>query len=1180
MSTFADIQIKKYTGILNVKIKAEELRFGIPSKFKAIKLAAMSVLTPITNDLKKTLSSTLQNLSSTDFLVDTALAALQGSLNITDDDIFSYIKTNSSLQLLTDWAALSYYTNSADEISIICNDQDLLNSNILADLSDADVESFTSLLSKDSELPTTTPDKHFSDGQHYPWLFLIYWLIINIKNWITSTRYPSPNRRKYLQSLIRNIGSQLKAQLAISKETISTEINKTTDSIKDKEHRIKENLQREGTSIKHAGSEIKKTTTKNLLQYKDQLKKLIKTLATLDNILIGIGATTLVYLENRSLEQSKSEKELSQLSLSNTCSDIDSTTDSSIISKPFSTDNFSCPITNNIIVPHQPLTDKINSLECSTSTQESKDITPKIKQNLSTLAVIENLSKINNFNINVTVGSTVYPETLLGSIGHSLIYSPVSGTVSNITPNKVSLSDTSDINQNLLESTAITLNNSYEEISNIKEFIKSFFIISQLPILLDNSPAIDSSGNFKANLSTNKHISDLYQKELKSNTNLLDSFNKNIESITNQDNIKIKAENNQLLDIKSDLDTQENSLFSNLSTLAKSYINKANITYTSKQDFILINYYLNLLSNLYSLDSNEIVTSFTKHINTIITERIFADNYDETLLIKKINELAVTLNESYFFELPDFYQNIDDFYINYNNKSKTKNYISSIGIDSKLSKREKESLTNQIYDLFFITKDVESTRLKETSTKNSFQLTVSESLLLSEFFAQLYKKLKDFPTNSARILKKLEDLVESGVPPSTRVTDSGREYEWYGVKADPPSCQIPVEGDSYLSAATEFTYSDIEYWIKYCTFATLASVVNPLSGWSTGIPAPIGPIQLPVVYIPIKSFETKWGIVLMGLTVCGLYVFPMMMYVNASSEYNTPFPDPRDIVKIEIGEMKKSISEEREELREGVMKRYLKRIEIEVNEKNREVERIEGEKREHRLRKPIKPRYGYEVGKVEKVKGLVEYRKEMLLWREDQVVYVERIGVVKSERYISEKKYDIVRRIFEGREVEEGEEIGDEVKSMVGSVDRIEGRVDVLSKRVEELDSMLIPLPISMKPDSVNFGITIKSPKIMNEIADDLDDNIDEGVLGRVIEESEVKSNDYMDSGFGESLEGYGEMRDRLEGSMSVIVKGDMFPKYENMSVRNIVWNKYLISEFVVKGARVYGMPGFPPVDI
>jgi len=259
MGALADLQIQKLTGILNIKIKAEELRFGIPLKFKAIKLAAISVVNPFVDDIKGQLSSTLQNLSSSDVLIDSALSALGSFHNISDDDMRSYVRTNPNLKSIIKWAENDMYLNTADDISLACSDEEILNSRVmdsLARLANADAKSFEGALSQETELPTKDPNVLYGTGQVYPWLFLAYWLISNVAEWITTNRYPSPNRRKYLQSVIRSVGSQLKAQLESSKESVKTKVSQVSEDIKDKERRVKENLLKEGTAISSISSRI------------------------------------------------------------------------------------------------------------------------------------------------------------------------------------------------------------------------------------------------------------------------------------------------------------------------------------------------------------------------------------------------------------------------------------------------------------------------------------------------------------------------------------------------------------------------------------------------------------------------------------------------------------------------------------------------------------------------------------------------------------------------------------------------------------------------------------------------------------------------------------------------------------------------------------------------------------
>ena len=80
-------------------------------------------------------------------------------------------------------------------------------------------------------------------------------------------------------------------------------------------------------------------------------------------------------------------------------------------------------------------------------------------------------------------------------------------------------------------------------------------------------------------------------------------------------------------------------------------------------------------------------------------------------------------------------------------------------------------------------------------------------------------------------------------------------------------------------------------------------MANPTTGWSTGWIFP-SPILMPVIYIPIKAIKTKYGFIVIGISICGIWVFPWILFANYSAKHNTPYPDPTVAIKNEIKALK------------------------------------------------------------------------------------------------------------------------------------------------------------------------------------------------------------------------------------------------------------------------------------
>jgi hypothetical protein len=131
---------------------------------------------------------------------------------------------------------------------------------------------------------------------------------------------------------------------------------------------------------------------------------------------------------------------------------------------------------------------------------------------------------------------------------------------------------------------------------------------------------------------------------------------------------------------------------------------------------------------------------------------------------------------------------------------------------------------------------------------------------------------------------------------------------------------------------------------------------------------------------------------------------------------------------------------------------------------------------------------------------------------------------------------------------------------------------------------VIAPLPITMKPNTANFGITLKNTKPIIKIADELDDNINEGPLNKIVEKFYLKNSDMMSSKYGSKLTGTiinsKAFKTALTAANLTIMKKDPFPRYEKLTPINVPWVAFLYKDFVTTGARTYGFPSQLPPPI
>ena len=125
-------------------------------------------------------------------------------------------------------------------------------------------------------------------------------------------------------------------------------------------------------------------------------------------------------------------------------------------------------------------------------------------------------------------------------------------------------------------------------------------------------------------------------------------------------------------------------------------------------------------------------------------------------------------------------------------------------------------------------------------------------------------------------------------------------------------------------------------------------------------------------------------------------------------------------------------------------------------------------------------------------------------------------------------------------------------------------------------------LPITMKPDSANFTITLKNTKPIINIAKDLDDNINTEPLEKLLTKFRLNNEDLMSNKYVNLLEksvlNYKLFTTALTAASILTVKKDPFPKYEALKPTNVAWLKFLYKDFVTIGAKTYGFPGQLPM--
>lgn len=1164
MGKIAEIIKKFLNEFFNATIKDDLDFFNKPKALIALTTTSLLTLNALSDTLKKLLEEKLGRASNKSDLLN-----ILDRTNITDEDVENYIKGNKELQKFLNYISNELNEDICSDITLACSDPNYYQEQIdnllgkLSSITGGVLENIFLRIAEtesdfDEKLDAYVLDKNLKGilnkiNGNLPWIFMVYLIIIKIKEFLTQNDYPSKYRGKYLQRLLRIIGAILKNELNAVK-TIPSETVETARELE------------------------QQTTT------------IFNSLRSLDSIITASLMASFVYLNNRKKYQEECLDAFSENIGPITCEEEISSAqpESTPIFKPFdlNIDTFSCPIDfDDVEVPHEPFDIKLqNGFEtCDLVQGESTpiEIEADFYYDTAVKALIENNSK-KKFNILSKKNDMVTTRSILGTLGGTRIYSPIDGVVSKIEKNKIYINDVRDPENTYLEEIIQSIQNLYKKLNDTKFFIKDFYINSWYPVMLKASPLIDEELTaeelgkiFFMTGGVDKRF-ERAQKEAERNK---EDYEKDIKKITGKDNVEEKAENEELGKIKEETDKIDKAFYDNLLKIAETGVNQAEVTLPKENDFILVDYYFDLLSLLISyFEQNEILVPFRDKINEFLIERFFVDGWNRNKLIRKINRLCEDLAEGTFFEEEkNFFKEMTKIY-NENNKEidPVKDYVASLANENnEFTENEKQKITDKIMYLFDFFLEIDQKIDEEYVTEtNRYEATEKEANYIENYFGERWKRYNEIPNELNELFEILEDLGQTLTTYSI-ITIDDEEYRYYSIGME-RTCPIPEEeDDDYLNPFSDYEFKDIQYWLKYCAFATLASVANPATGWSTGLPPPIGPTPFPVIYIPIKAFQLNWGFIVIGISITGIYPFPWVLISNLSSEYHVPLVDPLTIIRKSVEKIKKSLTQEIKQFKQITLKGYLDDTKNKINAKADEIDYLTEEKRLHKLKKPRLDRT--------KKGGRLIYIQKIAEWEEIQLQYSKQIFTLRAEKFALELKWKNVYDAYSGGKLSE-EELDAKLNSMKKLEERIDKQFEKIDSLITSIEPALIPLPISTSPETANFAFTIKNPNPINEFGEDLNENINSSVLNPIINRFKLKNEAFMSTNFAtettNSMINWKKYTSLLKASRFAIVQKDPFPKYQNLKLTNIPWISFLYTKWAPSGAKTYGFPGFPPLPV
>lgn len=1025
-------------------------------------------------------------------------------------------------------------------------------------------EDFISYADKNNDIDSKVDSKKFKsllgNIKYTTELFLTFTFLINhivhqSKDLLTKTDYPSKYRLKYIQRLTRNVYGLIKTNLEVMK------IDKNQEFFALKEG-------------------AKKTVNETQDAIKDKYEKILSSLKQIDNILIAVGIATAIYLFNRKKLQQKSTETLQVISRDIICTGVPESFDVSINKIQFEI-NLNCPvITDDVIVPHIPIEEKLKDISCEIV--ENEEIIEDIneKPDLVTHAVIRNSTQ-KMLNSVVSKDAYLTPQLPIANLSGQVVYSPVNGYIEQLNPNEIVLREISDPNENFLTTQISLLNEKYEKLNNIKSFLKYYYVGTLYPSMLAIAIVDDTSTH-----NTQSGIEKIWKGIKEEYFRFDEVYNKEIKKITGKNNVEKHAKNETLNQIKEEVEKQEEIYYKHLNLLRDVAINESKKTKAKTNEYELFEFYLLDLGAAFNqLDyPNDLELIFRDQINEFIRRRMFVDGYKKSKLENKINDLIKDIEKG--ISVGNWFHKAMDIYRPAKKLSDVKSWLTGLANkNKKLEGIEKTQAVNRVMFLieFYLNIDQISKKYnileKETTSKKE---TVKEGNWIFSFTQDLWKQYKTLPKEIDEIQKVIDSL--SLFQTYSIINWNGYQARLYTI-SDKPKCES-VETDPYLNPKSEYGYGDIQYWLKYCAFATLASVTNPALGWSTGIIFP-APILFPVVYIPVKPIYTNYGFIVTGISICGMYIFPWILMANLSPKYVVPIGDPTVMLKREMDALKRSISDQSMKLKKDRIKPLIDKTKQDIKSIKDEIKMLKQQLAKNKESKPkkivIQENTGYVISDIKNgVQQNLNYLNEYVEWNKRNAELTEAIATLKVKLWKQQIIVKTLQKIHDdGKSVKGVSPITDAIDESQKLIDK---QVDKLIAIVDNADKIISVLPTALHPETANFGITIKNPKPVIKIAENLDDMVNIPVLDKITQKFELKNGYMMSTNYPETLVNTvinnKSYKQALSSAMSSIVIKDAFPHYSLLKPTNIPWVTFLYRDFVAQGARTYGWPGGLPLPI
>lgn len=832
------------------------------------------------------------------------------------------------------------------------------------------------------------------------------------------------------------------------------------------------------------------------------------------------------------------------------------------------------------IIPSLPFLQKVSNFTCGVSTPtQSDDIVIMEEDTFIEKAIFKNIGDNLHSTVNINYMDYVTPE----------IMSPISGNIDKIYDGDVYISNIQDGDLEL-QNDITNLVDLYKEKSDIEQLLQNVYFYTVYPFML-NSSNVSNLLNVGY-----KKVDSVYNNKSKEVQKINDKFNKDIQNISSQSNVETYANNEQSEELANIILELKDKLIQNIKLKRTECKNINQDTRYDLDDLNLISYYKDeIIFRVLECNESEQSKELLRIINNFILNRLFYEKLDRNEFIKYINNNLKSYKVKYI-DVENIYKK---------NKSHTDvyDYLISVTNDMFLSKKVSYSFYTLNLDNKISVKTLEY-KLSDLSSNVS---------IIEMFWAKLLKRIDEIEKDILSINNTIDNY--SLIDNNFSIEDiNGELYRVYNFESPTDICdKNSFDINSEFNPNTKVGFDNIKYWRRYFNMATITGCL-PIY-WSTGLILLGAPIPMPIIYTPIKSLKTKWGVIVIGLGICGIAISPLVLYVNLENKAVSLIPNAVEIMLNKtLGLLKKELVEAKNVTLKGVINENLNILKSEISDIDKIIKQEEQNIDNIKRSMPTPPKINADtkiisIPNISNIRNIsIKYENKEYVSNLDKLMQfydseingclhsidnAELYSVVndyfnQSKNYmveysthliacekLKESKYELsVKYDKLQKKLNDSTQKCEEFPEITV----IDNNISTLESKIEDTQTKLqfifnaSPIGV-LSPNSINFGMSIKKYNLVNNIDNDIAKVYNMVGICDILSKIDILPDDYMNNPITPNIMG---ILKNVDDALGLLKLKDVLPKYENLSISNIKFLYFLTSTFCVDGAKQFGLVGYP----